>query len=208
MVGNWRPGQAPAPAMAAEEMSKSSRNALRSKGLLRILSVEERRQRRRRVDGGSGFFGGSSTTTPRAWRRRAGAAPAWRRRGGGIVGLQRQPLAVEDRGLARPLVFGQDGADLCGGAGVVQRTGHQPKLHAEAVGAFLHDDDRAQRRQRRVRSRFQQAAPQRAQAVDRIGAADIDPELGSLQRDLRRARASSSSSPMAPTPRPPGSGSR
>ncbi len=60
---------------------------------------------------------------------------------------------------------------------------------------------------RRVRSRFQEPAPQRAQAVHRIGGADVDTELGPPERNLRAHRFRRHR-PMAPPPRPPGSGSR
>ena len=127
----------------------------------------------------------------------------------GVVAGQRQSLAVEDRRLAVPLVFGQDGADPRGSSRVVQGTGHQPKLHAEPVGAFLDHDDRAQRGERRVRSRLQQPAPQRAQAGDRIGGAEIDPELGPLDATFGAVSSSASASvAVAQPPSLPGSGSR
>ena len=115
-------------------------------------------------------------------RRRWEGLAVGRRR---VIACHRKPLAVEDRGFAVPLVLGQHRADPGGGAGVVQGACHQPKLHAEPIGAFLDDDDRAQRRQRRVRPRFQQPAPERAQARNRIGGAEIDAELGALDCNLR-----------------------
>ena len=45
--------------------------------------------------------------------------------------------------------------------------------------------------------RFEQAAPQRAQAVDRIGAAEIDPEFGALDRTAGASVVSVSVSVMA-----------
>ena len=88
---------------------------------------------------------------------------------------------------AGPLVLDHGGADLGCRGGIGQRAGDQPQLHAEAVIAFLDHDDRLQRRQRRIRPRFEQAAPQRAQAADRIGAADIDAEFGAIDGELRRS---------------------
>ena len=132
------------------------------------------------------LLGGSSTRRRRCLARcRACAAQAWRRRLR-LIALQRKALAVEHRGLAGPLAFDQHGADFRRRRGIVERAGDQPQLHAEPVVAFLDHDDRPQRRQRRIRLRFQQPAPQRAQAADRIGAAEIDAEFGSLDRELGR----------------------
>ena len=72
-----------------------------------------------------------------------------------ILRIHHEALTVKNCCLAVPLVFSQDGADPGGGTGIVQRSGDQPKLHAQSVAALLDDDDRAQRGQRRIGFRFQ-----------------------------------------------------
>ena len=95
--------------------------------------------------GFSGFFG-SSTTTAAAWSSRA-ARRLFGRAGRLIVGAERQPLAVEDRGFARALVFGQ--ADEIWRP-PRRRSGDLPPAAAACRGRWClpSDDDRTQRRQR------------------------------------------------------------
>ena len=81
----------------------------------------------------------------------AGLASAGRR----LVVVHAQMLAVEHRRLARPLVCQHGGADFRRRGSIGERPGHQPQLHAEPGTALLDHDDRPQRRQRRIRSRFQ-----------------------------------------------------
>jgi hypothetical protein len=125
------------------------------------------------------------------------SSPAHNRLGSGglrggsrLVGLHGKALTVEHRRLARPLAFDQGGADFCRRRSVAERSGYQPQLHAEPGIALLHHDDRPQRRQRCSRFRLEKSTPQRTQAIERIGAAHIDAEFGSLYRLLggRRLR--------------------
>ena len=106
-----------------------------------------------------------------------------------LVGLHGEALAVEHGGFARTIAFGQRGADFRRGGRVFQRTRRQPELHAKPGMALLDHDDRAQVGKFRVR--LQQAAPQRAQGADGIGAAEVDGKIRPLHGGLgsRRLRA-------------------
>ena len=70
-------------------------------------------------------------------------------------------------------------------AASLERACDQPQLHAEPVIAFFHDNDRPQRSDCRGVG-FEQGPPQRAQAVDRVCAPEVDAEFGSLHGDFSR----------------------
>ena len=97
-------------------------------------------------------------------------------------------MTIEHRGGAGSIIFNHVGADLGCRCRISQGSRNQPQLHAETIGAFLDHDDRLQRRQRRIRPRFEQAAPQRTQPADRIRATDIDPEFGAIDCNLGQGR--------------------
>ena len=103
------------------------------------------------------------------------------------ITFQGETLAVEDGGFADAAIFGQHGANLCGCRRVDQRAGDEAQLHAEAIGALLQNDDRAKRSQF-LSIGFQDTTPQRAQTLDRTGAAEIDAEIGVRHRDIGRWR--------------------
>ena len=93
----------------------------------------------------------------------------------GFVAGHAQALPFINRGLARAVAFGQQtGADLRCFSRVGERTGDQAQLHPETIVSLLHHDNGLQRC-KLLRIALDRAAPDRAQAFDRLGGARSTP---------------------------------
>ena len=188
-----------------KQHEESARNALQERDSIGCLSRLKSDDSVRRIP--------ASWPAPRPPPALAGFAVAPLRAGGAGLAAARRLVGLHDRRWPSNTVVSQGRSFsiraaqiFAAAAASLERAGDQPQLHAEPVVAFLDHDDRPQRRQRRVRPRFQQPAPQRAQAADRIGAADIDAEFGALDRELgQRSPPRSASLVGRPTPRLPAS---
>ena len=162
-----------------------------------------RLEQRHRGRCGSGL-GGSSRTTSRfaclaaATGLTAAAArrPSWRDAG------RRTPSVSQARWLSisAAQIFAAAAASLSGPA-------TSRSCRPSPLRAFLHHDDRAQRRQRRIRPDFRSPRHSARRPLDRIGAADVDAEFGALHRDLGgRIRLAHQSSDTDCRPTDPGIG--
>ena len=106
-----------------------------------------------------------------------------------FVRVHRKALAFEHRCHAGSIMGHHRGTDFGRRCGIIDRTGHQAKLHAEPVAVFPDHDHRTQVGKRRVRPRFEQPAPECTQAGDRVCTPDIDSEFSSLNGELWRCRS-------------------